>query len=177
MLPWKRTLPLPWAARSYDWPSFPWKNSSWFPTYTSFGATWSSLLTSSCLSLEKNRVIPYSFQLTIESDEASHQPPFLHTKQLQFSHALLITLIFLFFHQLWLLSFAQHSASFLQWGAESWTQYSSCGLISVKHWGTSRTSPRLWVSLRPWSACIYRNCPQTPFWTIFYCHSFWTNVL
>lgn len=48
----------------------------------------------------KNRVTPYSFHLTVESDEVSPQPPFLHTKQLQFSHAHLVTLIFLFFHQL-----------------------------------------------------------------------------
>lgn len=51
-------------------------------------ATWAHFLMPNHLSLEKDRLIPAAtfFQVLLESDEVSSQPPPLPTKQSQFSH-------------------------------------------------------------------------------------------
>ena len=65
-----------------------------------------------------------------ESNEVSSQPPFLQTKQPQSPQPLLITSSFTNFTALFCTQLS-NSTSFLQWGAQKWTQYLRCSLPSV----------------------------------------------
>lgn len=92
-------LLLHWAVHSSAWPPIMGIFFSWYLLQTSPGATWGCCLTSYQLRKEPNTHLnATSFQVVIESDEVSPQPPF-HQTELQFLQTLLIHLVFLSFHQ------------------------------------------------------------------------------